>query len=49
MNPEYAKAYVKRGEVHQALGDYEDAVRDFGDAAQIDENGFGVQAKLKQA
>lgn len=42
MNPEYAKAYVKRGEIHQALGDAEEAVRDFGDAAGIDEHGFGV-------
>lgn len=49
MNPEYAKALVKRGEIYQALGDPEEAVRDFGDAAAIDENGFGVQAKLKQA
>ena len=42
MNPEYAKALVKRGEIYQALGDPEEAVRDFGDAAAIDENGFGV-------
>lgn len=33
MNPDYAKALVKRGEVHQALGDAEEAVRDFGAAS----------------
>lgn len=49
MNPEYAKALVKRGEVHQLLGDHEEAVRDFGNAAQIDQSGFGVQEKLKKA
>jgi len=49
MNPDYAKAFVKRGEVHQALGDHEEAVKDFGNASQLDEHGFGVQAKLKQA
>jgi len=32
MNPEYAKALVKRGEVHLELGDYEEAVSDFGAA-----------------
>ena len=42
MNPEYAKAYVKRGEVHSALGDAEEAVKDYSKASQIDENGFGV-------
>lgn len=49
MNPEYAKALVKRGEIHQLLGDHEEAVRDFGNAAQIDQSGFGVQEKLKKA
>lgn len=33
MNPDYAKAYVKRGEVHAALGDPEEAVKDFGNAS----------------
>jgi len=36
MKPDYAKALVKRGEVRQALEDYEEAARDFGAAAQID-------------
>jgi len=33
MNPRYAKALVKRGEVNEALGDWEDAVSDYGLAA----------------
>ena len=33
MNPRYAKALVKRGEVNAELGDWEDAVDDFGLAA----------------
>ena len=49
MNPRYAKALVKRGEVHQELGDHEEAVRDFAKAAEIDQSGFGVQGKLKAA
>jgi len=32
MNPMYAKALVKRGEVHQSLEDWEEAVNDFGAA-----------------
>jgi len=31
------------------LGDYEEAVNDFGAAQQIDSTGFGVQQKLKAA
>ena len=46
MNPDYAKAHVKRGEVNLALEDYEEAVADFSNAAKIDQTGFGVQAKL---
>lgn len=49
MNPEYAKALVKRGEVHQNLEEWEEAVSDFGAAAQIDPAGFQVQQKLKFA
>ena len=49
MNPTYAKALVKRGEVHSLLEDHEEGVRDFADAAELDKNGFGVQAKLAAA
>ena len=48
-NPRYAKAYVKRGEVYVMLEEYNDAIRDFGEASSIDANGFGVQEKLKDA
>lgn len=33
MNPDYAKALVKRGEIKQALGDHEEAATDYGRAA----------------
>lgn len=48
-NPKYAKAYVKRGEVYVMLEDYNEAIRDFGEASSIDPAGFGVQEKLKDA
>ena len=46
MNPAYAKALVKRGEVKSAMGDYDEAVRDFADAKAISDE-FGVEGKLK--
>lgn len=46
MNPVYAKALVKRGEVKSALGDHDEAVRDFADAKAISDE-FGVEGKLK--
>lgn len=49
MNPDYAKALVKRGEVFQNLEEWEEAVSDFGAAAAIDPAGFQVQQKLKYA
>ena len=49
MQPEYAKALVKRGEVHQNLEEWEEAVADYGAAAAIDPAGFQVQQKLKYA
>jgi len=42
MNPNYAKALVKRGEVNMMLKEYEEAVRDFNKASQLDSTGFGV-------
>ena len=48
MNPSYAKALVKRGEVRTALGDHDEAVRDFADAKAISDE-FNVESKLKQA
>lgn len=49
MQPEYAKALVKRGEVYQNLEEWEEAVQDYGAAASLDPAGFGVQNKLKYA
>jgi len=49
MNPDYNKALVKRGEINQAMGNFDDAVHDFSKAAQIDANGFGATLKLKAA
>jgi len=48
-NPQYAKALVKRGEVRVSLEQYDEAVQDFGSAQRIDQTGFGVEAKLKNA
>ena len=49
MQPDYAKALVKRGEVHQNLEEWEEAVEDYGAANQIDPAGFQVGQKLKYA
>ena len=48
-NPQYAKALVKRGEVRVSLEQYDEAVQDFGSAQRIDQTGFGVEPKLKNA
>ena len=49
LNPEYGKAYVKRGDINLALGNYEESVRDFERARQIDPTQFNVREKLKHA
>jgi DnaJ family protein C protein 7 len=49
FKPKYSKALVKRGEVRIAMEDYNEAIRDFSEASEHDSNGFGVQAKLKDA
>lgn len=49
MNPQYAKALVKRGEVYVAMEAWVEAVQDFSAAEQINPTGFGVKAKLKNA
>lgn len=38
-NPKYAKALMKRGEVHMMLEEYTEAIRDFNDASENDANG----------
>ena len=49
FNPRYAKALVKRGEIHKDLKEYDEAIRDFAEAASIDSSGFNVEQKLKEA
>lgn len=48
-NPEYAKALIKRGELNTQLENFDEAVRDYSLASDIDATGFDVQNKLKQA
>ena len=48
-NPDYAKAFVKRGEINTLLENYEEAVRDFETANRISPSEFGVKQKLKDA
>lgn len=40
---------MKRGEIKQALGQYDEAVFDFSSASKIDPTGFQVEQKLKLA
>lgn len=42
MQPDYAKALVKRGEVHQNLEEWDEAVDDYGAASSLDPAGFQV-------
>ena len=49
MNPQYSKALVKRGEVHQNLEEWEEAVADYAAAQSIDPAGLNVGQKLKYA
>lgn len=48
-NPDYAKAYVKRGEINLELENFEEAVRDFEKASQISSHEFNIGNKLKDA
>ena len=36
LNPKYAKAFYKRGEINQLLEQHDDAVRDFQTAANLE-------------
>lgn len=49
LNPKYAKAFVKRGDVNQALGNHEEALRDYQTAHQIEPREFDVENKIKSA
>lgn len=48
-NPDYSKAYMKRGEINTILENYEEAVRDYGNAERISPGQFGVRQQLKDA
>jgi tetratricopeptide (TPR) repeat protein len=43
MNPEYAKALVKRAEINSNLKYYDEAVRDLSKAKEIDPSGNNVE------
>ena len=46
-NPKYAKALVKRGDMHLALEDYNEAIRDYSEASDHAVGSeFNVAAKL---
>ena len=47
--PDYAKAFVKRGEINSLLKNYQEAVADFSRAQEINPGGFGVDGLLKNA
>jgi len=48
-NKDYAKAFVKRGEINLVLENFENAVRDFSSADGISPGEFGVRQKLKDS
>jgi DnaJ homolog subfamily C member 7 len=49
LNPKYAKALVKRGDINQALGNSEEALRDYQQAHQLEPKEFNVEDKIKHA
>ena len=49
LNPKYAKALVKRGDINQALGNSEEALRDYQQAHQLEPKEFNVEEKIKHA
>lgn len=49
MNPKYAKALVKRGDVNQALGNHEEALSDFQTAHQLEPKAYDVENKIRHA
>ena len=47
-NDKYAQAYHKRGEVHLKLKHFDDAIRDFTRAQEIDPQKFDLRDKIRQ-
>jgi len=48
LNPNYAKAFLRRGEIRMELGEYEEAKQDFNQAHQLDPN-IGARQRIKDA
>ena len=48
-NPKYSKALVRRGDYFLSEEEYNEAIRDYSEAAEHDHNGFNVQQKIKTA
>ena len=42
FNSKYAKAFVKRGDMHLALEEFTEAIRDYSEASDYDSSGFNV-------
>lgn len=49
MNEDYAKAYVKRGDVNLLLENYEESVRDYERAKQADPHLQGLREKIRHS
>jgi DnaJ family protein C protein 7 len=49
LNQSYVKAYTRRGQCRQNLGDYEGSVRDYQRASEIDPNSEDVATELRNA
>jgi len=48
INENYAKAFLRRGEIKMELGEYEEATRDFNQCHQLDPN-LGARQRIKDA
>ncbi len=49
LNPKYAKAFYKRGEINQLLDNHEEALRDFQTASHLDPKEYNAEGKIKEA
>lgn len=49
LNPDYTKAYLRRGNVHMQLEDYEEAVHDFNKVRELDENTPNISGLISDA
>jgi DnaJ family protein C protein 7 len=49
QNPEYVKAYIRRGDSYTALEKHEDAMRDYQKAHDLEKDNQQIQQKLREA